>query len=690
MSWPFRAESGETGRPSRMSEWLDTLGSSVSGALTRVRSSERAPAASNTPRARSSRQASQTTPASPAEGSSAGDLRAKLAAQTQAWAHDSLRSLPPAAERPGRPTRASRLRARVLLSGLFLGYGGLAYRLHQVQVVEHETWTTRARAQQMRVREITPERGRILVQDAGRAIPAAISIQRGSLMVEGREDRDVEAFLASLEAAIPDLRPEERADVTERLKAGRAFYFRRRELTPADLERIADLPYAQRLQRAQVEEEPIRAYPFGPLAAQVLGLVDGQQRGANGLEAECERWLRGTPGKREVQLDGSRRRELVQLDHKLEPAVPGGDVLLTIDRTIQRIAEEELAKTCAEFNPQGAAIVVVDPRTGDVLAMASWPSFDPCEPGQDYALGQHNRAIQHTYEPGSTMKPLLIGAAWQLGLGGPERMIDCPRTYRVPGRRKPVEDSHTVGFVPERQVIVQSSNSGSVQIASRLSYDQIRQTIADFGLGRRTGIPLPAEARGDTRSLAKLSPSHLAAVAQGYALTVTPLQMALAYGALANGGTLLRPRLIRSVRTREGELIEDFPRRAAARPLGSEVTRGPLASAMAEVVNGEGGTARRARSDRYAVAGKTGTTKLLVDGRYHEREIVGSFCGFAPAEDPRLAFAVVVWAPTTKKGRVWGGTTAAPIAGRVADRALRILRVPPSPGRPEAGPQLPK
>lgn len=685
MSWPFSSEPEPPPSRSWLSDWLDTLGSSVSGAFARFSRSKD-----------DSAKSSKAAKASPSveTGPSAAELREVVAGKAKAWALDSLGTLPPRSERPARPTRAARLRARVLLSGLFIGYGGLAYRLHHVQIDEHELWSQRARAQQMRVREIQPERGRILAREGDRAVPVAVSIHRGSLMVEGREGRDVEAFMASLKKAVPDLSEEEARDVEARLQAGRAFYFRRRKLTPDDMARIRALPRQERLKRCSLEEEPIRAYPYGPLASQVLGImgpvdVDGDgklddvRRGTTGLERKCESWLRGTPGKREVQLDGGRRRELVQLGHKLEPAIPGADVMLSIDRTIQRIADEELARTAKEHEPEGAAIVVVDPATGDVLAMASWPTFDPRDPGPGYAAGQHNRAIQHTYEPGSTIKPLLIATAWQLGKGGPERMINCPRRFKVPGRRKPVVDSHTVGNVPERQVVVQSSNSGAVQITLRLSHDQIRQTLADFGLGRRTGIPLPAEARGDTRSLRKMNSAHVAAVAQGYAVMVTPLQMALAYGALANGGTLLRPRLVRAVREREGRVIESTARRSAARPLGSEVTGGPLRSALAEVVNGKRGTARRAKSKRYMVAGKTGTTKKIVNGKYHEREVVASFSGFAPAEAPRLAFTVVVWGPSTKKKRAWGGTVAAPCAGRVADRALRLMRVPASPGTPE-------
>ncbi|MGE0712477.1 MAG: peptidoglycan D,D-transpeptidase FtsI family protein [Planctomycetota bacterium] len=586
-----------------------------------------------------------------------------------------LRSLRPSRERPRRPSRGARLRARFLLSFLLIPFLALAYRLHQVQVVQHEEWAGRARAQHVRVRPIEPERGRLLMRDGERLVPAAISLRRGSLLIEGRQDRDAERFLQRLRGALEDLTPAEEAELRAGLGQRRGFYLRRRGLDQVAMERLEQA----RLPHTHLDVEHIRSYPFGALAAQVLGLVDAEQKGGTGLEARADRWLSGTPGEREVRLD-RRHRELVGLDERVVPAVPGADVVLTIDRSLQRVVEEELARTAEEHQPEGAAAVVIDPQTGDILAMGSWPTYDPSAPGQDYVAGQHMRAIQHGYEPGSTMKPLLVGTAWQLGLGGPERMLDCPLRLKVPGRPKPIVDSHHVGLVPELEVLVQSSNTGAFQIASRLSFDQVRRAIAEFGLGRRTGIPLPAEIAGDTRSLGKLSTAHLAAVAQGYAVMVTPLQMALAYGALANGGTLLRPRLVMEVRSREGEVLAQNEPRAAARPLDAAVTRGPLREAMTLVVNGPHGTAKRAASKSYTIAGKTGTTKkLTADGHYHEREVVASFCGYAPAEAPRLAFSVVVWAPSTKDRRAWGGTVAGPCAGRIVDRALRLLRVPPKP-----------
>lgn len=579
--------------------------------------------------------------------------------------------------KPGRQTRGSVIKARLILAGLALGYGLLAARLHQLQVTEHAQWVETAARQHVRTREIKPERGSILLPDEDRVVPAAVSLLRGSVMVEGR-DRDVPEVLTKFDRAV-ELDDAERADLAQRLASGKAFYFRRRRLTLEQLEALRD----QRIGHLTFEVEPVRVQPYGPLVAQMVGLVSLEGEGTMGLERRFDDVLRGEAGMREVQLD-SRRRELVSPGSRLVPARPGDDLLLTVDRSVQAIINAELAETAAFFKPEGIAAVVIDPRTGSVLGMASLPNFDPHDLGDDFQDGLRNRCITDTYEPGSTMKPLLTGMAWELGLGAPGRMISCPETYRVPGRRKPIQDSHRVGTVTEADVIVQSSNVGSYKITARLSPEQLRDTVTGFGLGQRTGIPLPGEARGNVYQITDqtITTHTVVAVAQGYSVAVTPLQMAMAYGALANGGVLYAPRLIAEVRDRQGQLVSRNAPQPVARLLGGGDAWQALREAMVRVVNDPTGTAKRARSETYTVAGKTGTTKLLVDGGYHERKVVASFCGFAPAENPRIAFCVVAWNPVHPKGRrVWGGTVAAPCAGRIAEQVLRLLEVPPSPVR---------
>jgi cell division protein FtsI/penicillin-binding protein 2 len=577
---------------------------------------------------------------------------------------------------PGVQQRDSVWKARVLLLGLLLGYGSLGYRLHKLQIQQHAEWQQTAERQHTRLREIKPERGSILLQDQGRSVPAAMSLLRGSLMIEGRQGRDVPEFLAKVDRAL-GLDDAERTALSRKLEAGSAFYFRRRGLTLEELEALR----AERLSHVTFEVEPVRAHPYGPLAAQIVGLVSIQGDGTMGLESRFDTVLQGEAGVREVQLD-SRRRELVSLGAKHVPAQPGHDLVLTLDRSIQAIVASELAATVDYFKPEGAAAVVVDPRTGSILGMASLPDFDPGNLTGNFHDGLRNRCITDTYEPGSTMKPLLTGVAWELGLGHPQRSISCPEVFKVPGRRKPIRDSHHVGTVTEADVIVQSSNVGSYKIASRLSPQQLRDVISGFGLGRRTGVELPGEAKGNAYQVThqKITCHTVVAVAQGYSVAVTPLQMALAYGALANGGVLYAPRLVAEVRERDGTVVERRDPQPVARLLSGGDSWQALREAMVRVVNDRTGTAKRAKSKTWRVAGKTGTTKFLVNGAYHDKKVVASFCGFAPAEDPRIAFCVVAWNPVHPEGRrVWGGTVAAPCAGRIAEQVLHLMEVPPSP-----------
>jgi cell division protein FtsI/penicillin-binding protein 2 len=576
---------------------------------------------------------------------------------------------------PARPTRRARLIARGILCGILVGYGLLAHRLHGLQIVDHAKWHEAAERQHTRLRPEPAERGRLLLQDDGRLVPGAVSLVRGSLLVEGRADRDAAKFMARLDAALGTedaLTREERSFVEERLKRSASFYLRRRRLDQDVMARLR----AARLGHSTIEVEPIRAYPFGGLGAQLLGLVGAEGKGAAGLEARLDEALTGQAGQREVRLDNL-RRELVAPGSLAVPATPGLDAVLTIDRGIQAVCDAELAACAAEHEPLGAAAVVVDPQTGDILAMASWPTFDPSDLRGDFSQALRCRAITDTYEPGSTIKPLFIGTAWELGLGGPDRPIHCPKVLHVPGRKKGIEDHHLVGSVFEADVLVQSSNSGAYQITARLTPEQRKRVGEAFGLGRRSGIALPGEAPGRADALSRTDVTTLGSFAQGYAVSVTPLQMAMVYGALANGGTLYRPRLVRELRTRDGQVAKAFDAEPVSRPLSGPMVRGELRAALERVVSDPRGTAKRAACARYSVAGKTGTTKLLVDGKYHEREVVASFCGFAPAEAPRLAFSVVVWGPSTKKQKAWGGTVAAPVAGRIAEQALTLLRVPP-------------
>ncbi len=565
-------------------------------------------------------------------------------------------------------TTAERLRATVALSAVLVGFGGLAGRLYDLQVREHARYAELARKQHQRVRPVLPWRGDLLAEEDGRPVVIASSLARGSLLVEGKDERDVDGFLEKIERAI-DLAPGEREALQARLESGKPFFFRRRKLTPEEMEKLQLL----RLEGASVVEEPVRAYPFSKLGIQALGMVSADGEGVSGIERAFEEQLRGVKGIREVELD-NRHHELVEpTSVQVEPRA-GLSVQLTIDRRIQAIVEEELDGIVATWTPKGAACVVVEPHTGRILAIATRPTFTPDDTAHAPAAAFRNLALMESYEPGSTVKPLIVGTAWDEDLGGPDRPISCPKVWHLDGRRKAIEDHAEVGEVNEAQVLVQSSNVGAVKIGSRLGMARIHRALETFGIGRATGIEL-GESIGNTKLLTKTDATTLGTICQGYGFTATPLQMALAYGAIANGGTLYRPRIVDSLVNAQGEVVRRFEPIAVARTLSTHTAKELLAPAMERVVSDKKGTAHACQVPGYTLAGKTGTTKKVVGGHYSERECDTSFCGFAPHDDPKIAFCVVVFQPSTAKGKVWGGTVAAPAASAIVGKTLKYLGV---------------
>jgi cell division protein FtsI/penicillin-binding protein 2 len=576
--------------------------------------------------------------------------------------------------------RGERLRATLALSSLLVAMGGLSGRLYDLQVRQHERYSALARKQHQRVRPLIPWRGELLAQEDGRTVPIATSLARGSLLVEGKGDRDDDLFLERLQHAI-DIPPAERAALVERLAHGKPFFFRRRHLLPDEMDRIQALS----LDGASVIEEPVRAYPYSGLAIQTLGLLSADGEGVSGLERAFEEQLRGVRGLREVELD-NRHHELLELTSVEVEARPGLSLELTIDRRIQAIVEEELDGIVERWQPQGAACVVVEPQTGRILAIATRPTFSPENTSSAPAAAFRNLALMESYEPGSTIKPLVVGTAWDEGVGAPTEPISCPRMWWLPGRKKAIEDHATVGDVTEADVLVQSSNVGAVQIGARLGMPRIRRALEGFGFGKSTGIGL-GESTGNVRALAKTDATTLGTVCQGYGVTATPLQMALAYASIANGGTLFRPRLVDALVSASGDVVRRFEPVPVTRTLSTHAAKDLLAPAMERVVSDKSGTAHACKVPGYTLAGKTGTTKRLEGGHYSESQCDTSFCGFAPHDDPRIAFSVVVFKPSTAKGKVWGGTVAAPAASAIVGKTLKYLGVPENARADESAPR---
>lgn len=596
-------------------------------------------------------------------------------------------------------TRPERLRAGLFLALLLALMGGLVARLWHLQVKQHAELSRVAKRQHSRMTSLQPWRGDITMNESGRKVLVAGSVGRHSLLVHGRQKRPRKTV--EVLSRILKLGSKDRGRLWKGITRGRAFWFRRRRISHTEAAEIRGalghlekyfVPgkkrarYRAELQGVELSEEAIRLYPFGSLAAHVLGTVNVDGKGLCGIESSFQEQLEGLSGLREFEVD-NKRHQLTGISSISVPALHGYTVNLSLDRRIQHFLEEALDKAAAHWKPAGISVVAIEPSTGRILAMASRPTFTPDDPSRNSLDAMRNRVLTDPYEPGSTIKPLFVSRVWQLGRGHPLRPITLPRLLKVKRRSKPIRDSHKVRVegrgTQERDVITQSSNVGSYLLSSRLDDLRFLETLKMFGLGRRGGLPISGEAPGSLALARKPHTGNRAAVAQGYGILVTPLQMALAYSVFANGGTLYAPRLVDSLVDTYGRTAATFAPRPVARILTNTVAHEWMAKTMATVVSSRHGTARRARLDGYSFAGKTGTSKKLVRSgknrrrwRYSESRTICSFVGFAPVKDARITITVVVDDPTTKHGRTFGGNVAAPIAAEVVGRTLNYLGVP--------------
>jgi cell division protein FtsI (penicillin-binding protein 3) len=404
--------------------------------------------------------------------------------------------------------------------------------------------------------------------------------------------------------------------------------------------------------------EPKRTYPQGALASQLLGAVGTDNWGLSGLEQQHESDLRGDNGKRKLVKDAM--GEAVSLV-EVKRAKPGKDLSLTLDAPIQERTEAVLDEVGREFHPRGSTAVVLDPRNGQVLAMANWPRVNANRAGDAPAYTRQNRAVAASYEPGSTFKPFTVSGAMERHLITPSTEFDLPPTIDVADRT--IKEAHDRGAVTlsVADILAQSSNVGSVRIGLKLGARGFDQWVRRFGFGRGTGIDLPGEQAGIVPALRDYSGSSMGNLPIGQGLAVTPIQMAAAYTAIANHGMLEEPYVVK------GDAKP--PRRVLSRSTADQVSR------MLEGVLGPFGTAQEARVDGYKLAGKTGTAqKPDGHGGYSKTNFVASFIGYAPARKPRLLIAVMVDEP---RGGIYGGEVAAPAFEKIMEFALPYLRIPP-------------
>ena len=557
------------------------------------------------------------------------------------------------------------LRGRLLVGLAAFGVWFLAIesRLVYLQVVRHEQLVERAERQQSRSITAHPQRGEIRDRE-GRVL--AYSVDADTIYAVPTDIDDPAATATALCNALDACGEARRQVIERRLGQKRAFAYVGRKVSPEAARRVAALD----LDGVGFLKEDRRFYPNRELASHLLGYVGIDNQGLGGVESTYDDEISGRPGRMLIQTD-ARRQAFSRVER---PPTTGATIELTIDKYLQHIAERELRAAVREHDAAGGTVVMLDPHSGELLAVANEPSFNPNAFGMASAAALRNRAVQDVYEPGSAFKLVTTSAALQEGLARRDELFDVSAgVIRVGGSN--VHDMFTYGVLSLEDVIVKSSNVGTIEIGLRVGPERLSDYVRRFGFGRTLSPDLPGESAGIVHRPENLNDRAVASISMGYQVAVTPLQLAAAVGAVANGGELLEPRAVRAV-IRDGRRSER-PRRVIQRAIAPE-TAVELTGIMEAVV--ERGTARAARIPGYTIAGKTGTAEKLIDGRYSNVDHNATFVGFAPSRAPLFTMAVMI--DTPRGARYTGGAVAAPVFKRVAEAALRHLAVP-STGGPE-------
>jgi cell division protein FtsI (penicillin-binding protein 3) len=423
-----------------------------------------------------------------------------------------------------------------------------------------------------------------------------------------------------------------------------------------------------------------RAYPNGPLAAHIIGYVNKEQSPATGIEAESDFYLRGRDGWRMQERDG-RGRELPQFLTRRVPPSDGYSVWLSIDTFVQDIVEQELLHIAEKFRPAKASIVVSDPRTGFILAMGNYPTFDLNEynkvPKEEMAR-MKNVAVTDIYEPGSVFKIVPIAGALEQRLVTPMSRFDCEddqAVYRGREVRLPKED-HAMGELTVSEILSRSSNRGAARLGMLLGDERLYNYARAFGFGTKLGFPVGGEVKGLLHPYRQWKPVDTTRITMGHFVSSTVLQMHQAMAVIASGGVLLRPQIIREIRDAANEPVYRFDRVEIGRAISPETAR--TVATMLLGVTQKGGTAPEAAIEGYDVAGKTGTSQKLIDGEYSNKHHVASFVGFFPAGDPQIAISVIVDdADRGAFSAAYGSKVAGPSFKRIGERLIAVLNIKP-------------
>ncbi|MBL7068476.1 MAG: hypothetical protein ISS34_01285 [Candidatus Omnitrophica bacterium] len=534
-------------------------------------------------------------------------------------------------------------------------------RLVYIQISKSTQLTALADNQHNIIIEIAPERGNILDRGLRK-----LAVDRNVYSVYASPDRIDDDMNPEYAKAISGILDMDEKLILKRLEQDKSFVWIKREMEKEISEAVAKLE----LKGVKIIKERKRFYPNGSLASHLIGFTGVDDVGLEGIELAYDGYLKGAPGWRWTVRD-AKRRDILSEDVQFIPPSDGLDVVLTIDETIQHIVETKLDAVYKKYKAEGASIIVMDPANGDVLALANRPSFDINDFSSSEADARRNRAVTDMYEPGSVFKIITASCAVEGNAVSLNQEFFCENgEYYIGGRI--LHDHSPYGTLTFREIIEKSSNIGVTKIAQILGRERVCEFIRLFGFGRPTGIDIPGEIKGLVHPASRWSGVSISSVPIGQEVAVTSIQLISAISAIANGGYLVRPRVVREIRDKDGNTIKSFPPTVVSQIL-SQRSSDTVKDILKGVV--EKGTGRRARLERYTAAGKTGTAqKIEPDGRYSHTKFIATFVGFAPVEDPRIAVLVTVDKPTPA---YYGGTVAAPVFKNVAGDVLKYLRVEP-------------
>ena len=583
------------------------------------------------------------------------------------------------------PARAKWIRVRMgVVCGLMgLGCGLIVSSAYKLQVDDGPAWREMAEAQRQRRLHVAPKRGTMYDRNG---VPMAVSVEVPSISADAFEmlrmvdEKAPPGAIKQIAGQLAKALHLDAAEVLTRIASRRRFVWLKRRVTADEVEAVRALgdpkKSANPLRGLQIEGEGRRYYPNRDLAGTTLGFVAPDGEGKEGLELQLEDELRGHAEEVKGLRDRSGRLLFAE-GVSDEQSLAGHSVFLSIDQGIQYVAEQELNSAVRTYEATGGSVVVMDPNTGEILAMASNPTYNPNDYSESPLESRRNRAIQDRFEPGSTIKVFTLAAALAAHTLTPTQKTYCEKGSMAIDNVI-IHDTHVSEWLTPTQLLAVSSNIGAAKIGIELGESKLYDAFRRFGFGEPTGLPLPGEAAGVLRSRGRpWVPVETAAASFGQGVSTTTVQLAMAIGAIANGGRLMEPILVKKVTDGTGNVVHENPPKVRREAVPAQVAR-TMAEMLVAVTEGEG-TGIEAAFQGFKVAGKTATAQKAdpETGRYTADRFVASFIGFVPADKPRIAIAVVLDEPMLTHA---GGAVAAPVFRRIAQFSLRYLGVKPTGG----------